>query len=82
MLLPGNNRELFLIGKENKSDVMLEEFNVQNIIVIDEGVKGIVAEHIFCIDIREAVTFNIFDLKKGKWMFEPSTDSLELAKYS
>ncbi len=81
MLLPGKNRELFLITSENKSDNMFGELRVQNVIVIDEGENELVTKNIICIDTRETLTINIFDQKKGTWMFQTTTDSLELEKY-
>ncbi len=81
MLLPGKNREFFMLNSGNKSESLFVKPIMQNIIVINEGFNGRVQEKIHCISGSYSQTINIFDPAKGTWTFQPITDSLELEKY-
>ncbi len=82
MLFPGNYRELYIISKKNKSEVYLKIPRVHKIMVINEREEGIIAENILCFGGIERQTINVFDPTKGMWTFQPSTDSLNLERYS
>ncbi len=82
MLLPGNNRELFLISNGNESESMfgMPKTRMQNIIVISKSKGNHVEEHIVCIDNNKGHVINLFDMTKGKWTFLQSTNSLDLER--
>ncbi len=83
VLLPGNNRELFLIRNTNLTEHKLEmpRTEMQNMIVLSKINGSRIEENIVCIGETKGQTINIFNMISRKWTFPQSTNSLELERY-